>query len=97
MASGATVTPSANERVLKENLRKFVAAKMLLSWKLIFKKDRLGTRVVTAINESFVTVPPGFKECQLAELRVRTVHGLVFMDAEQTRAQTAARTRHLSK
>ena len=85
VASGAAVTRPGNERSMKENLRKFVAAKAFLSWKFILKKDRLGSCIVLAINKSHVMVPPGFKERQLAKLCGPTTQAFVLLEAEQKR------------
>lgn len=95
VVSGATVTPPANERILKENLRKFVAEKVFPNWKFIFKKDKLELCVVSAITKSFITVPPGYDQRQLAELYSPTVRAC--LDGCRANAQTAARKRYLSK
>lgn len=95
VVSGATSTPPANERILKENLRKFVGAKVFPSWKFIFKKEKLGMCVISAIGKSYITTPPGFEERQLAELYGPTIR--TCLDGCRANAQTAARKRYLSK
>jgi hypothetical protein len=95
VVSGATVTAPPNERILKENLRKFVAAKVFPSWKFIFKKDKLQLCVISAISKSYMTVPPGFEGNQLADLYAPTVRAC--LDGCRANAQSTARKRYLSK
>jgi hypothetical protein len=95
VVSAASIAPPANERILKENLRKFVAAKVFPSWKFIFKKDKLGRCVTAAISKSYITLPPGFNENQLADLYSQTVRAS--LDGCRANAQTTARKRYLSK
>jgi hypothetical protein len=95
VVSAASMAPPANERILKENLRKFVAAKVFPSWKFIFRKDKLGRCVTAAVSESHMTLPPGFNENQLADLCSQTVRAS--LDGCRANAQTTARKRHLSK
>jgi hypothetical protein len=82
--------------MLKENLRKFVAAKVFPSWKFIFKKDLLEKCVVSAVDKGFITLPPGYEDSQLlAERYSQSVR--VCLDGCRANAQTAARKRYLSK
>jgi hypothetical protein len=93
--SGATLTPPVNGRMLKENLRKFVAAKVFPNWKFIFKKEKLGDCVLSAISKGYITTPPGFEPSQLEQLYGPTVRGC--LDGCRANAQTTARKRYLSK
>jgi hypothetical protein len=95
VVSGESVTPPPNERILKENLRKFVAAKVFPKWKFIFKINKLRSCVISAIGKSHITVPPGFDENQLAELCASTVRAS--LDGCRANAQTTARKRYLGK
>ena len=95
VVSGSTITPPVNDRILKENLRKFVAAKVFPNWKFIFKKEKLELCVMSAITKGFITVPPGFEESKLAYLYSATVRAC--LDGCRANAQTAARKRYLSK
>ena len=95
VVSAASIAPPANERILKENLRKFVGAKVFPSWKFIFKKEKLGRCVTAAISKSYVTLPPGFDGNQLADLYSPTVRA--GLDGCRANAQTTARKRHLSE
>jgi hypothetical protein len=95
VVSGESVTPPPNERILKENLRKFVAAKVFPKWKFIFKINKLRSCVISAIGKSYITVPPGFDENQLAELYASTVRAS--LDGCRANAQTTARKRYLGK
>ena len=92
---GAEISPPENEMILKENLRKFVAGKVFPSWKFIFKKELLEKCVVAAVGKSFITIPPGFNQNQLAERYSQIVRGC--LDGCRANAQTAARKRYLSK
>jgi hypothetical protein len=89
------VTPPTNERITKENLRKFVTGKVFPSWKFIFKKEELQKCVVSAINKGYITVPPGYEDCQLAKHYSPTVRAC--LDGCRANAQSAARKRYLSK
>ena len=51
VVSEATVTCPTDEKFIKENLRKFVAAKVFPSWKFIFKKEQLSLCVVSAVKK----------------------------------------------
>jgi hypothetical protein len=96
MVSGATgVTLPPNERILKENLRKFVAAKVFPNWKHMLEKDKLGSCVVSAVAKSHMTVPPGFDGRKLAERCGGTARAC--LDGCKANAQTAARKRHLGE
>jgi hypothetical protein len=95
VVSGATLTPPVNGRMLKENLRKFVAAKVFPNWKFIFKKEKLGDCVLSAISKGYITTPPGFEPSQLEQLYGPTVRGC--LDGCRANAQTTARKRYLSK
>jgi hypothetical protein len=95
VVSAASIAPPANERILRENLRKFVAAKVFPSWKFIFKKEKLGRCVTAAISKSYITLPPGFDGNQLADLYSQTVRAS--LDGCRANAQTTARKRYLSK
>ena len=95
VVSGATVAPPPNERLLKENLRKFVAAKVFPNWKFIFKKEKLGLCVISAISKSYISVPTGFEDNQLADLYSPTVRA--GLDGGRANAQTTARKRYLSE
>jgi hypothetical protein len=86
MVSGATATPPPNERIVKENLRKFVVAKVFPNWKFTFKKEKLGMCVVSAV---------AFDGTKLAELCGGTVRAC--LDGCRANAQTAARKRCLGK
>jgi hypothetical protein len=93
---GASVLPApANDNMLKENLRKFVAVKVFPSWKFIFKKDFLEKCVVSAVDMGFFTLPPGYEDSQLAEHYSQSVQ--TCLDGCRVNAQTAARKRYLSK
>jgi hypothetical protein len=96
VVSGASVLPNpANENMLKDNLRRFVASKVFPNWKFIFKKELLGKCVVSAIEKGFITLPPGYEESQLAERYSHFVRAS--LDGCRANAQTAARKRYLSK
>ena len=95
VVSGNTVAPPSNEKLMVENLRTFVAAKVFPSWKFIFKKELLLNCVASAISKHFITVPPGFDTSQLAERYCTTVRAS--LDGCRANAQTAARKRCLSK
>jgi hypothetical protein len=94
VSAGATMeTTPENEMILKENLRKFVTSKVFPSWKFIFKKELLEKCVVAAVSKSYITVPPGFDQIQLAERYSQTVRAC--LDCCRANAQTAARKRYL--
>jgi hypothetical protein len=95
MASGDTVTPPTNERMTKENLRKFVTGKVFPSWKFIFKKEELEKCLMSAIKNGCITKPPGHEDCQLAKHHSSTVRACP--DGCRANAQSVARKRHLSE
>jgi hypothetical protein len=68
VVSGASsVLAPANEDMLKENLRKFVAERVFPSWKFIFRNDLLQQCVVLAISKNYITMPPGLVESNMTE------------------------------
>ena len=93
--SEATVSHSTDEKIIKENLRKFVAAKIFPSWKFIFKKEQLSLCIVTAVKKGYITVPAGFKVSALTSLYSPTVRAC--LDGCRANAQTCARKRYLGK
>ena len=93
--AGAEISPPENEKILKENLRKFVAGKVFPSWKFIFRQNILEKCVVAAVGKSYITLPPGFNQKQLAERYSQVVR--VCLDGCRANAQTAGRKRYLSK
>ena len=95
VVSEATVTRLADEKIIKENLRKFVAAKVFPSWKFIFKKEQLRLCVKLAINKGYITVPDGFKVCKFTNLYSPTVRAC--LDGCRANAQTCARKRYLGR
>jgi hypothetical protein len=96
VSAGATsATSPENEKILKENLRRFVTTKVFPSWKFIFKKELLEKCVVAAVSKSYITVPPGFDQIKLAERYGQTVRAC--LDGCRANAQTAARKRYLGK
>jgi hypothetical protein len=96
VSAGATsATAPENEKIMKENLRRFVTTKVFPSWKFIFKKELLEKCVVAAVSKSYITVPPGFDQIKLAERYGQTVRAC--LDGCRANAQTAARKRYLGK
>ena len=96
VSAGATsATSPENEKILKENLRRFVTTKVFPSWKFIFKKELLEKCVVAAVSKSYITVPPGFDQIKLAERYGQTVRAC--LDGCRANAQTVARKRYLGK
>jgi hypothetical protein len=77
--------------MLKENLCKFVAAKVFPSWKFIFKKDLLEKCVVSAVDKGFITLPPGYEDSRYSP----SVQAC--LDGRRANAQTRARKRYLNK
>ena len=95
VVSESTVSRPTDENIIKENLRKFVAAKVFPSWKFLFKKEQLSLCVVSAVKKGYVTVPAGFRESDLASLYSPTVRTCI--DGCRANAQTCARKRYLGK
>ena len=92
VVSEATVIRPTDEKIIKENLRKFVTAKVFPGWKFIFKKEKLGMCIVSAVNKGYITVPAEFKVCELTDLYSPTVRAC--LDGCRANAQTCARTRY---
>jgi hypothetical protein len=96
VVSGASsVLAPANEDMLKENLRKFVAERVFPSWKFIFRNDLLQQCVVLAISKNYITMPPGLVESNMTERYSHTVRG--HLDGCRAYAQTLARKKYLCK
>jgi hypothetical protein len=93
-ASSVFLAP-ANEDMLKENLRKFVAERVFPSWKFIFRNDLLQQCVVLALSKNYITVPPGLVESNMTERYSHTVRGC--LDGCRAYAQTLARKKYLCK
>jgi hypothetical protein len=89
------LTRPTDEKIIKENLRKFVAVKVFPSWKFIFKKEQLSLCVVSAVKKGHITVPAGFKMCDLTDLCSQTVRAC--LDGCRANSQTCARKRCLGK
>ena len=68
---------------------------VVFGWKFIFKTEKLSLCVVLAINKGYITVPAGFKVCELTELYSPTVPAC--LDGCRANAQTCARTRYLGR
>ena len=89
------LTRPTDEKIIKENLRKFVAVKVFPSWKFIFKKEQLGLCVVSAVKKGYITMPAGYKLGDLSELYSQTVRAC--LDGCRANSQTCARKRYLGK
>ena len=89
------LTRPTDEKIIKENLRKFVAVKVFPSWKFIFKKEQLSLCVVSAVKKGYITMPAGYKLGDLSELYSQTVRAS--LDGCRANAQTCARKRYLGK
>jgi hypothetical protein len=89
------LTRPTDEKIIKENLRKFVAVKAFPSWKFIFKKEQLSLCVVSAVKKGYITVPAGFKMCDLTDLYSQTVRAC--LDGCRAYSQTGTRKRCLGK
>ena len=89
------ISAPENDVIMKENLRRFVSAKVFPSWKFIFKKDLLDKCVYAAVSKNYITLPPGFTQCQLADRYSKVVR--TSLDGCRSNAQAAARKRYLSK
>ena len=89
------ISAPENDMIMKENLRRFVSAKVFPSWKFIFKKDLLDKCVYAAVSKNYITLPPGFTQCQLADRYSKVVR--TSLDGCRSNAQAAARKRYLSK
>jgi hypothetical protein len=92
---GSAISTPENELMLRENLRKFVVAKVFPSWNFIFKKNLLEKCVLAAVGKSHITVPPGCDENQLAQRCSQMVRAC--LDGCRANAQTAAKKGHLSE
>jgi len=92
---GSTISAPESKLMPRENLRKFVAAKVFPSWKFIFKKSLPEKRALAAVGKSHITVPPGCDENQLAQHCSQMARAR--LDGCRASAQTAARKRCLSK
>jgi hypothetical protein len=68
-----------------------VAAKAFPNWKFMFKKDNLGSRVISAVAKSHMTVSPRFEGRKLAELHGGTVRAC--LDGCKANTRAAARKR----
>jgi hypothetical protein len=86
------LTRPTDEKIIKENLRKFVAEKVFPSWKFIFKKEQLSLCVVSTVKKGYITVPAGFKMCDLTDLDSQTVRAC--LDGCRANSQTCARKRY---
>ena len=91
----SVLTRPTDEKIIKENLRKFVAVKVFPSWKFIFKKEQLSLCVVSAVKKGYITMPAGYKLGDLSELYSQTVRAS--LDGCRANAQTCARKRYLGK
>jgi len=89
------ISAPENDVIMKENLRRFVSAKVFPSWKFIFKKDLLDKCVYAAVSKNYITLPPGFTQGQLADRYSKVVR--TSLDGCRSNAQAAARKRYLSK
>ena len=89
------ISAPENDVIMKENLRRFVSAKVFPSWKFIFKKDLLDKCVYAAVSKNYITLPPGFTQGQLADRYSKVVR--TSLDGCRSNAQAAARKRYLGK
>ena len=92
---GSAMSAPESELMPRENLRKFVAAKVFPSWKFIFKKSLLEKCVLAAVGKSHITVPPGCDENQLAQHCSQMARAC--LDGCRASVQTAARKQCPSK
>jgi hypothetical protein len=95
IVSASTIIRPENEEFMKECLRKFVAKRIFPSWKCIFKKEKLGQVVSSALKHGYVAKPLQIDVAYMEERYGKTVRNC--LDGCRANGQTGARKRYLSE
>jgi hypothetical protein len=91
----SVVSDPKHDEVLKENLKKFVAARVFPKFKFIFKKEILGQVVEMALTTHFITKPDGWGLADMQKAYHQVVRSC--LDGCRANAQSIARKKYLGK